>query len=308
MFLAAKAAHPPLVASLKPSGIYWAPTIYEDCPFGICHSVLVFNLQLKSPRGSEQMGLVIGYHPTREHLHSIWHIIPGTVTGKEIALGTNINKGRVMGFSSNYMWQVALLVSPSAAAHLYYTRLRASFSGLSFHTFTPNSSSSLTNSSANVGSINLSTSALSSVEKGGENAWVPPSPAWITRSSPLGLSLSSCQKHLDEAKFPSPHTLTGQTYDMWTSYWWTFLENNKNHLNEWVHLISFKDGRNSLLMNCIPVSASKLKVKNYSTIVIKEIWYKIEKPGNGTRYTMSNKYCRSYLAKGKWHWSRTVNG
>ena len=75
----------------------------EDCPFGVCHSVLVFNLQLENPRGSEQMGLVIAYHPTQERLHSIWHIIPGTVTGKEIAPGTNINKGRVMGFSRNCM-------------------------------------------------------------------------------------------------------------------------------------------------------------------------------------------------------------
>lgn len=202
MFFAAKAAHPPLVASLKPSGIYWAPTIYEDCPFGICHSVLVFNLQLKSPRGSEQMGLVIGYHPTWEHLHSIWHIIPGTVTGKEIALGTNINKGRVMGFCSNYMWQVALLVSPSAV-HTSITPGYVLASPLSPSTPSPPIHPPLWLIVLPTwGSINLSTSALSSVEKGGENAWVSPSQAWITRSSPLGLFLSSCQKRLDEAKFP----------------------------------------------------------------------------------------------------------
>lgn len=93
--------------------------MYKDCPFCVCQSLLIFKLQLKKPRGSKQTGLIIVYHWTQQHFHSIWHIIPGIVTGKEIALGKNMKELHTF-----------LLASYMLGLHL------------SFRTFTLNSSSS----------------------------------------------------------------------------------------------------------------------------------------------------------------------
>lgn len=153
---------------------------------GVCQSLLVSNLQLKSPRGSEQMGLVIVCHST-QLFPSIWLIIPGTVTGKEIALGKNINEGRVTGFRRNCMWQAGLLASPSAAARFSslpgYVVLALLSTLPHLH---PQSSSSRANSSASSGPVNLSTSALSLMEKWGAN---------LARTGVTSLILAGLEHH-----------------------------------------------------------------------------------------------------------------
>lgn len=119
-------SHPPLASSHKASGIYWAPTMYEDCPFGSCHSVLVFNPAAEKRQGLWGDGASNGASPSLQPYHSTWHVFPETVPGREIAPGKNINKGRVMGFNRNCIWQATFLVLPPAAAHLSSTWLHVS--------------------------------------------------------------------------------------------------------------------------------------------------------------------------------------